>query len=192
MHSFMTLMYHNIVGEGQEYDALSPSVTSYFVDEVTFANQLRTLVDVAECVSLQEIADFYFEAAPPTNNKSSQTGKRPQVQITFDDGWLGSVDIAGPLLERFRCCGTVFVTTDLIGKPHCVSRATLAGLPSDTLTVGSHGRSHRLLSQLNENQIREELVSSKRTLEDLLGREVYALSIPGGAIDHPTRHPVTR
>ena len=188
MQSFMTLMYHNVFRH-QVFESLSPSVTSYFVDEITFENQMRSLVNLADCVSLSAVANFYLNAASEGSRRHEQESgiRRPQVQITFDDGWLGTVDIAAPILERFGLCGTLFVTTDLIGRPHFVSQATLARLPSATLSVGSHGRSHRLLSQLSENQIREELVSSKATLEDLLGREVASISIPGGAIDHRVR-----
>jgi peptidoglycan/xylan/chitin deacetylase (PgdA/CDA1 family) len=187
MQPFMTLMYHNVIGQGQTFDKLSPSVTSYFVDEVTFERQMHSLVDVADCLALNEVSDFYLKSASKTVKQQRERTGRRQVQITFDDGWMGSVDIAGPILERFGFCGTLFVTTDLIGKPNFVSRSELERLPSGTLSVGSHGRSHRLLSQLDENQIREELVSSKALLEDVLGQEVNSLSIPGGAIDHRVR-----
>ena len=47
----------------------------------------------------------------------------------------------------------------------------------------SHSRTHPRLSALADAQIEDELLGSKRDLEDALGRPVEQFSIPGGAYD---------
>ena len=48
------------------------------------------------------------------------------------------------------------------------------------MTVGSHTCSHELLSTLSEQQQLDELVTSKRLLEERVGRTITALSYPVG------------
>jgi peptidoglycan/xylan/chitin deacetylase (PgdA/CDA1 family) len=44
------------------------------------------------------------------------------------------------------------------------------------------------LNRLSEDEIRNELQFSKSFLEDVVGYEVDALSLPGGAVDERVRH----
>ena len=60
--------------------------------------------------------------------------------------------------------------------------AALRRLDPLLFTVGSHGVTHRMLSGLRSDDIRAELCDSRRALEDLLGRPVACLSVPGGAV----------
>ncbi len=125
----------------------------------------------------------------PTQRMTASSGKeagRIPVHISFDDGWLGTIDVAGPILETFGLSATLFVTTDLIGRSDFVDRTTIQQLPPE-FTLGSHARSHRLLNQLEDRDIREELQTSKQELENLVGYEIDTLSIPGGAYDARVR-----
>ncbi len=105
------------------------------------------------------------------------------VLLTFDDGWAGSVEEAGPILETHGCRALLFVTTGFVGKKYFLEREQLSRLSRRCFRVGSHGRTHRFLSLLSNREIREELRSSKRYLEDVLGYAIDSLSIPSGAID---------
>jgi len=49
------------------------------------------------------------------------------------------------------------------------------------IEIGSHTVSHPVLSLMEENDVRVELVSSKKKLEDKIGHEVVSLSYPIGA-----------
>jgi len=51
------------------------------------------------------------------------------------------------------------------------------------MTIGSHGFSHEILTNLLDTQIEEELRASKRYLERNLDIEVDTLSIPKGFCD---------
>lgn len=48
------------------------------------------------------------------------------------------------------------------------------------MSVGSHGHSHRRLSDLSEDEQRAELVESRRVLRERTGRDVLALAYPFG------------
>jgi peptidoglycan/xylan/chitin deacetylase (PgdA/CDA1 family) len=91
------------------------------------------------------------------------------------------------VLEAAGAQALLFVTTDFVGKPHFLSRVDLGRLDPSTFRVGSHARSHRMLSLLGEDEIRSELSDAKKFLEDAVGYAVDTLSIPSGAVDRRVR-----
>jgi peptidoglycan/xylan/chitin deacetylase (PgdA/CDA1 family) len=183
--SFVALMYHNVVADGEAYADLSPSATSYFVSRSSFATQLARLYrGDAACMNVAALDRFYDAGAAPA---AGRVPSRHHVLLTFDDGWRGGVEVGGPLVEQHGHQAIVFVTTDFVDKPHFLTRGELGRLDARVFRVGSHARTHRMLSLLRDDDIRAELSHSKRFLEDATGRAVDALSIPSGAVDHRVR-----
>lgn len=197
---FLSLMYHNVVEDGffespgGSYARLSPSITSYFLEESAFRQHIAWLQRETTPLTLNDVRN---ELLTRTSDASSASGSvaaptrsrpatKPRVQITFDDGWKESVDRAGPILAEAGMEALVFVTTNLIGKPMFLSRGDLQRLPAD-YRIGSHARTHDFLNELPEAAIREELVTSRKVLEDITGRAVDTISIPNGAIDARVR-----
>lgn len=180
--AFVSLMYHNVVrddaaGARAATAGLSPSITGYFIGEQQFADQLDAIRRVADVLTYADVQRFFAPGGQST------PAPRPRVQLTCDDGWSGSVDLAGPLLAQRGMQMLLFVTTGLIGAPRFVTATQLAGLPRDTFHVGSHTVTHPFLNELADADIADELTRSKKTLEDLVGYAVDAVSIPNGAAD---------
>jgi peptidoglycan/xylan/chitin deacetylase (PgdA/CDA1 family) len=179
---FVSLMYHNVVLDGDagaraDTAGLSRSITSYFVGATAFAQQLDAITAVADVLTFFDLQRFF--AGPADDQPSS----RPLVQLTFDDGWRGTVDVAGPLLAERSLQTMLFVTTGLIGAPRFLTAAELSQLPPETFHVGSHTVTHRFLNELPDAEIRDELRRSRQELEDIVGYEINTLSIPNGACD---------
>ena len=63
--------------------------------------------------------------------------------------------------------------------------AEIAALPG--VSIGSHGATHTPLTQLDARALENELLTSKRTLEDITGRAITSLSYPHGAVDRRVR-----
>jgi peptidoglycan/xylan/chitin deacetylase (PgdA/CDA1 family) len=183
--SFICLMYHNIPQDPASYHNLGASITSYFVEKETFANQLQEVVALGGCYLDSRMVDSFFQQ-PLQNPGQSATCGHP-VLLTFDDGWRDSVETAGPILADQHCQAMIFVTTDFVDRRYFLTRRQLGHLPSQVFRVGSHARSHRMLPQLNDANIRMELADSKAFLEDLLGYRVDSLSVPGGQVDTRVR-----
>jgi peptidoglycan/xylan/chitin deacetylase (PgdA/CDA1 family) len=182
----MTLMYHNVAPRADAYPDLSPSMTSYFVTRPDFEAQLTELEACGGTpITFDEFEDFY---APPGDTATPATdGGRHPVLLTFDDGWADGVDLGSPILRQHHCQAFLFITTDFLDRPHFLARRELAHLDPAVFRVGSHARSHRMLSLLDDAEIRDELSGSRRILEDLTGCAVDALSIPSGAVDRRVR-----
>ncbi len=172
------LMYHNVCrtrdaeGAFSEFRTLSPSITSYFLDADTFDGHCRVIADSGQAIGFTELNQ-------PVEGALSQ---QPRVLLTFDDGWRDCVDIGGPILAAHELQALLLVTTDLIGHPDFVGLETLRKLPPQ-FSVGSHARTHRMLSELSDADVRAELQESKTILEDILEAEVDSLAYPGGSFD---------
>jgi peptidoglycan/xylan/chitin deacetylase (PgdA/CDA1 family) len=122
-------------------------------------------------------------AAGRADTSSKQRYSGQAVLLTFDDGWRDAVEVGGPILQSERCQAMLFVTTDFVGQRHFLSRHDLKRLPRGLFRIGSHARTHRMLSRLSETEIRGELRDSKHFLEEVAGHAIDALSIPNGAVD---------
>jgi peptidoglycan/xylan/chitin deacetylase (PgdA/CDA1 family) len=183
--SFTCLMYHGVYGGGAPCAGFSPSITAYSVARSAFDRQLQEISALGGWTLTPEDLKAFYALRPGEGDRPWRPGY--PVLLTFDDGWLDSVEEAGPLLEAHRCTAMFFVTTDFVGRPYFVSRGDLQRLPRDWFRIGSHARSHRMLSLLSEREIRAELADSKSYLEDVTGDEVDAVSIPGGAVDPRVR-----
>jgi peptidoglycan/xylan/chitin deacetylase (PgdA/CDA1 family) len=109
-----------------------------------------------------------------------EPGRQKQV-VTFDDGHLSQYTHGLPVLERRGLKAIFFVTAGWTGK-----RANYMGWEHlrELLALGhevqSHGWSHEILTRCPSKKVTEELRRSKDSLEDQLGVEIDAISMPGG------------
>jgi peptidoglycan/xylan/chitin deacetylase (PgdA/CDA1 family) len=101
--------------------------------------------------------------------------------VTFDDGHISNYENAAPLLEKHQLSGIFFVAADFIGKRlDCMDWHQLRQLSQMGHEIQSHSSSHPMLTQCTKGELLDELIRSKATIEDRLGTEVSALSVPGG------------
>jgi peptidoglycan/xylan/chitin deacetylase (PgdA/CDA1 family) len=119
------------------------------------------------------------EGLQPTLVTEPTTGEL-RLHLTFDDGGSSALDDVAPELGRRGWPGHFFVTTGTLDMPAFLRRPDLAQLAADGHLVGSHAHTHRPLTRLRPDDLREELRRSKAILEDVLGEPVSALAAPGG------------
>lgn len=123
----------------------------------------------------------------------SNRDKRRFVCLTFDDGYLDTLDLAYPILKEKKVPFCLYATRDYYrGKSHpswsadapMITDGQLLQLAKDPLcTIGVHTCTHPHLSQLSIEQQYKELADCKDDLEQLLGREVVHLAYPYGDYD---------
>jgi peptidoglycan/xylan/chitin deacetylase (PgdA/CDA1 family) len=127
-------------------------------------------------------------------------GRDRLVAITFDDAYTSVHSVAAPLLDRLGWPATVFVPTAPLvdGAPlywvgtdiqaqHPVATAQLGwGALSDLARrgweIGSHSRTHRLLSRLDDAELTHELAGSREEIAAQVGR-CDSVSYPWGEVD---------
>lgn len=125
-----------------------------------------------------------FQAVSSREFRAWQRGKAslPQrtVVLTFDDGYVSHFEQVTPLLLRYRFTGTFFIPVARLGQPGYMNWEQLRKLVFLGMEIGSHGMTHTPLTSLPRQRLEEELISSKRLLEEKLGIPIRTIAAPGG------------
>ena len=109
-----------------------------------------------------------------------------EVLVTFDDGNPSFASEAFPILQKYSIPATAFVISDSVKNESAesMSKAELENLhESGLVTIASHTKTHPALSGLTMAQIRDELLGSKRDLEQIFQVPVLYLAYPFGNFD---------
>lgn len=117
------------------------------------------------------------------------------VVLTFDDGYLDNVENAGPVLEAAGWSATVFVVTEHMGGVNewdlhagdpprrLMTWEDVRRLDGTVFQFEPHSRTHPFLNRVDRARARDEIVGSKKRIEDELGRAAQVFSYPHGAYD---------
>lgn len=146
----MHLMYHGIHDDASAPGHFDPV---YSVTRTRFAHQL-------DWIAKQE--------------------QRERFHVTFDDGDISNATTALPMLLERGMRATFFITGGFIDRPGMLRRADVRMLADAGMCIGAHGMSHGFLEDMDLDSLRRELRDSKAALEEITGREVDAMALPGG------------
>ncbi|HSG27566.1 MAG TPA: polysaccharide deacetylase family protein, partial [Candidatus Krumholzibacterium sp.] len=173
----IVMMYHGI-GDPGAADGLPGAVDPvYTIDEAIFRNHLALI-----CASaLPAVLPGEEPADSPDGTPDPDRGDR--LMITFDDGYASDYSIALPLLVENGLRGMFFVTTGWTGSRGYMDEGMIRGLVEAGMAIGSHGETHRYMTDISDGELARELADSKKRLEDITGASVGSLSAPGGRID---------
>ncbi len=161
------VLYYHLID-----DHLYGPYTSMFVSPKEFDRQMNYLKSSGYTViPLDEIENAAQYTKP--------------VIITFDDGYEDNFTNAYPILKKYNFPATVFLISSFIGKPGFLNRDEIVNM-EDLVSFQSHTVTHRSLNTLSANEQDYELAESRRAIEALTGREVYALAYPNGDYDQQT------
>ncbi len=109
-----------------------------------------------------------------------------QAILTFDDGEMNNFIHAFPVLQRLQFKAYFFVIIDRIGQPGYMGWDELRQLRAAGMEIGSHGLTHRILTDLTDLEVERELHESLKCLVNLLGDGISTLSIPRGFYEDRT------
>ena len=165
------LIYHNI---RPDYDGETQNVKDFTVTPKQLDEQLEYLARHGyTTISLDQLA---------AGIKAGTTSPilKPIV-LTFDDGWKNEFVYGFPILQKYHMTATFFIFTNPIGKhPHYFTWEEVRELDAAGMTIGAHTLTHPLLSRLSPEQLRKEIVGSKKILEEHLGKPVTHFASPFG------------
>ena len=151
------------------------------VSEETFSRQMAYLAENGyHAIGIGELLDFlgYRRSLPEKS-----------VLITIDDGYRSAYEIAYPILRRHGYTAALFVYTDFIGSSvKSLTWEQLEEMKAAGFDVGSHTLTHCDLSEKRAGEgdrsyrerVRQELLVSKRILDERLNQDTIALAYPYG------------
>ncbi|HEY3130383.1 MAG TPA: polysaccharide deacetylase family protein [Acidobacteriota bacterium] len=179
--STFVLAYHGVGTEHSEIPAL-------MIQPGAFRRQMRLLAALG----------FRSRTVDSVVETLSKEGRPwlPLLSVTFDDGYRNIRENALPLLRAMGWSATLFVPTGHVGGRNEWDRnKNVASIPlldwndlqllsEQGISVGSHGKTHRSLTDLTEDEVRAELRDSLAALRSHLPASSRVLSYPFGH-----RHP---
>lgn len=124
------------------------------------------------------------------------------VHVTFDDGFVGVLEHAAPVLAARAIPATMYAVSERLGRTNdwmtargfparpLVTAAQLRELGSMGFAIGSHTCSHARLTEVDRERLAQELTASKHTLEDVMGQPVRHFAYPYGLHDDTVRRAV--
>lgn len=157
------LTYHRFADEARSPFSVSPAVLDR---HMAFLARKRLVVGTDAVLEVVE----------------GKAANRRAVVVTMDDGDPTVIRDAAPIFERHRIPYAVYVVPGRIGRPEHMSVAELRTLADLGVEIGSHTMTHRPLTQLAPRALAEELVGSKKAIEDITGRAVTSFAYPFGTL----------
>jgi peptidoglycan/xylan/chitin deacetylase (PgdA/CDA1 family) len=161
MRKFLVINYH-LIDDGS--DISSPTDKIFSVKYSEFKKQLHLIRKYnVKVVSLYDLFD----------------GKLAQgfsVAITVDDGNPSDHELVAPLLREYGFSAAFMLPS---GKEN-VLWYKYKKLAQDGFIIGSHGVSHRDLTDLNASEQLLEISDSRKTIEEKINNPVEFFSLPFG------------
>jgi len=146
-----------------------------------FFNQLSFLKKIGyETINFSQIAN----------------AKKNNFIITFDDGYEDNLINALPILQKFNYTATLFVISNKLGQfndwdinhsqfkkkklmdINDIKKWLLAGCE-----IGSHSTNHLNLTNLNDFELKHEILDSKHYLEETFNQNIVLFSYPYGKVN---------
>lgn len=171
------LMYHKILPEKDFTDLTVPLNK--------FEKQMHILKEIGfSTILLSELIEALH---------NNFTLPEKPIIITFDDAFSCIIKYAKPVLDKLNYKAVAFVVVNAIGKNNfwdsgknvpetkCMDKGELKYLIMSGWEIGSHGISHKNLTELTEKSIKKEVADSKIKLEQLLRIKIHSFAYPYGA-----------
>ncbi len=145
----------------------------------------------SECVLAKNTLTELLDARLPFISMDAyckrRFARRNPCTLTFDDGLRDVYRVAYPELKRRGIPFTLFIVTDYLDTDGYLTTQELRELAADPLvTVGSHGTSHALLTELPAQAQLREFAESKRVLQEITGKEIRLFAYSHGLYDRTT------
>lgn len=179
------LMYHQVTSN------IHPQFIPCSITPRAFSIHMKILKILGyNTINLNELEDY-------------RSGKlilpRKPIVITFDDCYQESVDNAIPILRENGYKAIFYIPTDCAGSKSrwllpeigsefpIIDWKTAKNLDSAGIQIGSHSKTHPVLTEISSEDCYDELAGSRKALEDHLGHEVVHLAYPYGFFDDKVR-----
>lgn len=141
---------------------------------------------------MKELGAAGFTSASPDAVLSDAQSQPPKIVLTFDDGYRNVLEHALEPMRAAKLKAIQFLIPDLIGKRNewdvaqgeapepLMNREEIGQWLEAGHDIGAHTCTHPFLTRIHLQQAREEIISSRRKLEDQFQRPVVHFCYPFG------------
>lgn len=152
-------------------------VSDQYVDEIPSCK--RTRYEFCNTIQKRIAKGIHFINMDAVRNLVYNGGVGNYATVTFDDVPESFISEAYPILQKLQIPFTLFITTSYLETPGYIQKDELRQLSKDSLcTIGAHTMTHPMLRKISNSY--EEIVESKRKLENIIGRKIKYFAYPYG------------
>lgn len=110
----------------------------------------------------------------------AQLPEKP-VLLTFDDGKDNQYSNAYRMLSERGWPGMLYIMTVVIGQDGWVTKQQVKEMADAGFGIGSHTWDHHRVDEYSEEDLTQQLVGSRETLETITGKQIEDFAYPYGA-----------
>ena len=157
------LCFHHISDKPMGEYGLSPAL---------FAADLQAMADSGYQTILPDQLYNYLAKGAPIPEKS--------FMLTYDDTDEEQFSIAGPEMAKHHFKGVYFIMTISIGRPRYMSKEQIKQLADDGNVIAAHTWDHHMVTKLQGDDWRKQLVEPQEKLKAITGKDVEYFAYPFG------------
>jgi len=170
------LLYHDFRPDKLDVFNIEIKSREYVLRESVFISQMRWLFEngyrgINLSIFIREYKKGRIDVCD-TNDK--------MVVLAFDDGVRSNFSFVFPVLKKYNFAGVFFITVGLVGSHEMMTWEQIGEMHNAGMDIGSHTLTHSFPTELTVDQLKFELVESKRLLELKLESQVKFFSSPTG------------
>jgi len=147
---------------------------------------------------LAELAEAGY-TTPAYGIHDSKDNAARTICLTFDDGFQSAFTNGLPILTRHKFRGIQFLVADRIGqfnewevqlgdiRESLMNESQIREWLAAGNEIGAHSLTHPYLTRVSYREAREEVISSKKKLEDMFGVPVVHFCFPYGDCNEAIR-----
>jgi peptidoglycan/xylan/chitin deacetylase (PgdA/CDA1 family) len=177
------------------YHSIDDSGSAISISPVLFSQHLRYLKEKHFTVITLSQGLKLLQSHEPTDKK---------VVLTFDHGYENFHSKAFPLLSQYHFPATVFVVARYVGREsswekkrkvliqRLMNWSQIEKLSHGGIEFGSHSLSHRDLTRISIDEVREEVEESRTMIEEHIGKGVHLFAYPHGIYNSTVREMVRK
>lgn len=167
--SIPVLYYHSIANVPENTAVLHPD---RFVEQVEYL--------VQQGYQVLSLNDFFkiLENKMPSPPKP--------VLLTFDDGYIDNYTTVMPLLKKYNMPATLFLSTGLVETERYLNWDQVKELAKAGWDIQPHSITHSRLYMLSPEKQYEEIMESRRVIEENLGTVADVYCYPYGEFNQTT------
>lgn len=152
-------MYHDVYEKDPKESGFNtPGALHYKISKETFLNHVKAITHFCS-----------------TNNINKE-----YIDFSFDDGGVSFYTIIAPILEEYGWRGKFFISTKYIDTAGFLCKEQIKDLRKRGHLIGSHSHHHRVLTEINIEDVKREIKQSIDILSNILNEKINTISIPNG------------
>lgn len=112
---------------------------------------------------------------------------KKSIVITIDNGYSSIYRYAYPILKELNFKATVFISSDSINSKDYLKSNELKDMVNNSIDIESNSTKDEILSNLSVSAQNTSLANSKKSIQDITGKEVKYLAYPQGKCSESTK-----